>query len=198
MAAALLGALVAAAAATGCGIRTTTVPVDAGPAPSRVPCTLSGKQTTGQAQQPQVPVQVYLVCASALEAVDRTVPLDEGKTGDRVRIAKVLLAELSQQPSDTEREAGFATRVRAPLTVSAAREGDPLGTLRLSRQPEDLPAAALAQIVCTFAESGAAVDGGTVVLGGPGKYAPRAYRCTTTVKQRPDAVLPTAGSTPSS
>lgn len=190
---ALVGALALAAAASGCGIRTTTVPVDAGPAPSRVPCTLSGKETAAQAE-PLVRVQVYLVCASALEAVDRSVPIDEGKTGDRVRIARALLGELLEDPSESEQEAGFTTRVRAPLTVSDAREGDPPGTLRLSRQPEDLPTAALAQIVCTFAESGAAADGGTVVLGGPGDYAPRGYRCTSMVKQRPDVVLPTAGS----
>ncbi|WP_244291817.1 hypothetical protein [Streptomyces wuyuanensis] len=194
--AALAGAIALAAAVSGCGIRTTTVPVDAGPAPSRVPCTLSGKETATQTQ-PQMPVRVYLVCASALEAVDRTVPISEGRTGNRVRIAQALLGELLEEPSETEREAGFATLVRGPLTVSPPRDGDPAGTLRLSRQPEDLPPAALAQVVCTLAESEVATGSGTVVLAGPGEYAPRGYRCTDSVKQRPDTALPTAGPTPS-
>ncbi|MER7814146.1 hypothetical protein [Streptomyces sp. NPDC096153] len=194
--AAVAGAVALAAAVSGCGIRTTTVPVDAGPAPSRVPCTLSGKETAAQAQ-PQMPVRVYLVCASALEAVDRTVPISEGRTGNRVRIAQALLGELLEEPSETEREAGFASLVRGPLTVSPPRDGDPAGTLRLSRQPEDLPPAALAQVVCTLAESEAATAGGTVVLAGPGEYAPRGYRCTDSVKQRPDTALPTTGPLPS-
>ncbi|WP_443045612.1 hypothetical protein [Streptomyces sp. NBC_00259] len=194
--AAAAGAVAFAAVVAGCGIRTTTVPVDAGPAPSRVPCTLSGKETATQTQ-PQVPVRVYLVCASALEAVDRAVPIAEGRTGNRVRIAQALLGELQENPSETEREAGFTTLVRAPLTVLGPRSGDAAGTLRLSRQPEDLPPAALAQIVCTFAESEAAADDGTVVLGGPGEYPPRGYRCTPSVKLRPDTALPTAGPLPS-
>ncbi|MEV0965837.1 MULTISPECIES: hypothetical protein [unclassified Streptomyces] len=190
-AAAALAAAVALAAAAGCGIRTTTVPVDAGPAPSRVPCTLSGKETA-TSSQPQLPVRVYLVCASALEAVDRTVTVSEGRTGDRVRTARLLLGELLEQPSATEREAGFTSLVRGPLTLSPARDGDPAGTLRLSRQPGDLPAAALAQVVCTLAESPAAAGSGTVVLAGPGDDAPRGYRCTDSVRQRPDTALPTA------
>ncbi|MDI9887798.1 hypothetical protein QMZ92_26370 [Streptomyces sp. HNM0645] len=193
---AVAGAVALATAVGGCGIRTTTVPVDAGPAPSRVPCTLSGKETATRSE-PQMPVRVYLVCASALEAVDRTVPIAEGRTGNRVLIAQALLQELREDPSETEREAGFASLVRGPLTVSPPRDGDPAGTLRLSRQPEDLPPAALAQVVCTLAESEAATAGGTVVLAGPGEYAPRGYRCTDSVKQRPDTALPTAGPLPS-
>ncbi|MGW7369313.1 hypothetical protein ACWGI8_39320 [Streptomyces sp. NPDC054841] len=193
---ALVGAVTVAAAAAGCGIRTTTVPVDAGPAPSRVPCTLSGKETATQTQ-PQVPVRVYLVCASALQAVDRTVTIAEEKAGTRVRVAQALLGELLEEPSQTEREAGFTTLVRGPLTVSPPRESDPEGTLRLSRQPEDLPPAALAQIVCTFAESEAAAAGGSVILGGPGEYAPHGYRCTRTAKERPETALPTVGPLPS-
>ncbi|GBQ00292.1 hypothetical protein SSP531S_17060 [Streptomyces spongiicola] len=189
-AAAALAAAVALAAAAGCGIRTTAVPVDAGPAPSRVPCTLAGKETTAPAPQ-QMPVRVYLVCASALKAVERTVTVSEGRTGDRVRTAGILLGELLEQPSATEREAGFASLVRGALTVSAPRDGDPAGTLRLSRRPEDLAAAALAQVVCTLAESPAAAESGTVVLAGPGDDAPRGYRCTDSVRQRPDTALPT-------
>lgn len=63
--------------------------------------------------------------------------------------------------------------------------------------PRTCRSAALAQIVCTFAESEAAADDGTVVLGGPGEYPPRGYRCTPSVKLRPDTALPTAGPLPS-
>ncbi|GFH35986.1 hypothetical protein SCWH03_22080 [Streptomyces pacificus] len=191
-AAAALAAVAALVTAAGCGIRTTAVPVDAGPAPSRVPCTLSGKPTPTPAQ-PQMHVRVYLVCASALEAVDRTLTVSEVRTGVRLRTARTLLGELMEQPSATEREAGFSSLVRGPLAVSPPRDGDPAGTLRLSRRPEDLPAAALAQVVCTLAESPAAAGSGTVVLAGPGDHAPRGYRCTDSVKQRPDAAPPTAG-----
>ncbi|MGW1880956.1 hypothetical protein [Streptomyces sp. NPDC001970] len=195
-AAALAGALVVAAAATGCGIRTTSVPVDAGPAPSRVPCSLTGKETRTPAAPGAVPVRVYLVCASALEPVDRTATVSEKAAGDRSVIARTLLDQLQADPSAAEREAGFATDVRGPLTVAPARDGDPEGTLRLTRQPEDLPPVALAQIVCTLAESEVAADSGTVVLGGPGEYAPRGYRCTDAAKERPETVLPTVGPLP--
>ncbi|MFC5799706.1 hypothetical protein [Streptomyces formicae] len=195
---ALAGVALAAAVATGCGIRTTSVPVDAGEAPSRMPCSVGGKETAAQAQPEALPVRVYLLCASALVAVDRTVPLPEKAAGDRGLIAAALLNELLADPSAAEREAGFVTNLRGPLTVRPARENDPRGTLRLSRQPEDLPPAALAQLVCTFAEGEAAADGGTVVLGGPGDYPPRGYRCTDAAKERPETVLPTVGPLPGS
>ncbi|MGW6457758.1 hypothetical protein ACWF94_17905 [Streptomyces sp. NPDC055078] len=184
---ALLGALIL----TGCGIRPTPVPVDAGPAPSRVPCEVSGENLP-QGQPQRFPVRVYLVCASQLESVDRTADIPPpAAPGDRVEVAQALLAELQREPSSAEREAGFATYVRGPMVLSGPRAGDPDGTLRLSRQPEDLPAAALAQIVCTFAESRAAAAGGTVVLGGPGEYVPRGYTCSRATKNRPDEAVPT-------
>ncbi|MFD7442277.1 hypothetical protein [Streptomyces sp. NPDC059909] len=192
------GAVLAAAAVGGCGIRTTSVPVDAGPAPSRVPCSLAGKETATPAEPGAVPVRVYLVCASGLEAVDRTATVSEKAAGNRILVARALLDQLQAEPSAAEREAGFATDVRGPLTVAPGREGDPEGTLRLNRQPEDLPPVALAQIVCTLADSEAAADGGTVVLGGPGEYAPRGYRCTDAAKERPETVLPTVGPLPAS
>ncbi|MET7618193.1 hypothetical protein [Streptomyces sp. NPDC005408] len=182
----------------GCGIRPTQVPVDAGPAPSRVPCEVTGENITPQAQPQGVPVRVYLVCASQLESVDRTARIPDEKAADsRLRVAQALLGELVKEPSAPEHEAGFATYVRGPLVLSGAREGDPAGTLRLSRQPEDLPTAALAQIVCTFAESRAASADGSVVLGGPGEYAPRGYQCTAGTKERPDEAVPTLGALPS-
>ncbi|NUK24460.1 hypothetical protein HRW23_04070 [Streptomyces lunaelactis] len=195
---AVLAVLASTALIGGCGIRSTQVPVDAGPAPSRVPCEVSGGSVTPQAQQQGVPVRVYLVCASQLESVDRTAEIPEQKaTGSRLRFAQALLDQLIEAPSDPEQEAGFATYVRGPLVLSGAREGDPAGTLRLSRQPEDLPASALAQIVCTFAESVAAATDGSVLLGGPGKYAPRGYQCSAGTKERPEEAVPTLGALPS-
>ena len=187
-------ALGAAVLLSGCGIRTTSVPVDAGAAPSRVPCSVPG-EASGTGGQSGVPLRVYLVCGAQLDAVERRSPLSEEKAaGDPVRTASALLAQLQSEPSDEERRAGFATAVKGPLVVSAARKGDPKGTLRLSRQPEDLPPTALAQIVCTFAESTAGEPGGSgstadsVVLGGPGPYGPRRYSCTTELKERPESV----------
>ncbi|WP_137993745.1 hypothetical protein [Streptomyces vilmorinianum] len=186
----LAAVVVAAAFASGCGIRTTSVPVDAGPAPSRVPCSVSGEevaiQTTG------IPVRVFLLCGSQLEAVDRRSPLPEEKAGgDPVRTASALLAQLQSEPSQSEQEAGFSTAVKGPLVVVGGQKGDPADTLRLSRQPEDLTATALSQIVCTFAHSSAGAGEETVVLGGPGRYPPRRYACTTELRERPESAAPT-------
>ncbi|GAA2487045.1 hypothetical protein [Streptomyces gobitricini] len=191
--AALAGVAVVAAVASGCGIRTTSVPVDAGAAPSRLPCSVAGADLASRAQQQAVPVRVYLVCASGLEAVHRAVPEtgDKNPADSRVAVARALLNQLLAEPSATEREAGFSTSVQGPLAVSAGREGDPEGALRLSRQPEDLPAAALSQIVCTYAENSATADGGTVLLGGPGPYPVRRYACTAQLRERPDSAAPT-------
>ncbi|MCX4818933.1 hypothetical protein OG883_03235 [Streptomyces sp. NBC_01142] len=198
-AAALATVLTAVVVLGGCGIRTTQVPVDAGPAPSRMPCEVSGADISPQAQPQGVPVRVYLVCASQLESVDRTAKLPGQKADDsRVLVARVLLDELQKEPSSPEHEAGFATYVRGPIVLTGPRKDDPAGTLRLSRQPEDLPAPALAQIVCTFAESRAATTSGSVLLGGPGDYAPRGYQCSTGTKERPEEALPTLGALPSS
>ncbi|MEU0405342.1 hypothetical protein ABZ318_35085 [Streptomyces sp. NPDC006197] len=177
---------------TGCGIRTTSVPVDAGAAPSRVPCSVTGDGTTEAAAQGE-PVRLFLVCGSQLEVVDRRAPLPEEKAGgDPVRTAGRLLAQLLAEPSESERQAGFTTEVRGPLTVGGGHRGDPAGTLRLSRQPEDLAPTALSQLVCTFAESSAGAGGHTALLGGPGAYAPKRYRCTTELRERPDSAPPTA------
>ncbi|MEU6879861.1 hypothetical protein [Streptomyces sp. NPDC046712] len=186
----LAAAVVVAALASGCGIRTTSVPVDAGPAPSRVPCSVSGDEVATQATG--MPVRVFLVCGSQLEAVDRRSPLPEEKVGgDPVRTASTLLAQLQSEPSDSEREAGFSTAVKGPLVVTGGHKGDPADTLRLSRQPEDLTPTALAQIVCTFARSAAGAGGETVVLGGPGGYPPHRYRCTAELRERPESAAPT-------
>ncbi|KOX26630.1 lipoprotein [Streptomyces sp. NRRL F-6491] len=179
-----------AALVAGCGIRTTSVPVDAGAAPSRVPCSTAEDGTTGTTG---VPVRVFLVCGSQLETVERRSPLPEGKAdADPVRTARLLLTQLLAVPSESERRAGFTTAVRGPLTVGGGHRDDPAGTLRLSRQPEDLAPVALSQLVCSFAESSAGTSDRTVLLGGPGPYAPKRYRCTTELRERPESAPPTA------
>ncbi|MCF3962352.1 hypothetical protein [Streptomyces fuscigenes] len=191
---AALGAVLLSA----CGVRTTSVPVDAGAAPSRMPCEVQGKDVITRSAPESVPVRIYLVCASELAAVQRAVPLAERPGVARVPFAQALLDELQADPSSQEHEAGFTTYVRSPLLVTGARPDDPAGTLRLSTQPEDLPGTALAQIVCTLVENdagGGSVlrDGsGRVVLGGPGAYRPHAYGCDRRVKADPDAPVPTA------
>lgn len=189
-------AAVLAAVTAGCGIRTTSVPVDAGGAPSRVPCSLSDAPALTASPDAGVPARVYLVCASGLEPVSRTVRPEDGASGDaaRVAMAGALLEAMRERPSERERQAGFTTYLDEPLQVTAGRAGDPDGALRLSRQPEDLPPAGLAQIVCTYAESDATSVRGTVVLGGPGKYPVRRYVCDESVKARPESPLPTRAS----
>ncbi|NEE33656.1 hypothetical protein G3M53_50460, partial [Streptomyces sp. SID7982] len=61
----LAGLLAVAALVSGCGIRTTSVPVDAGAAPSRVPCRLSASDVATRSPD-SVSAEVYLVCASQL------------------------------------------------------------------------------------------------------------------------------------
>ncbi|MEV2244911.1 hypothetical protein [Streptomyces sp. NPDC049970] len=190
-AAALATAWTCAALASGCGIRSTSVPVDAGAAPSRMPCRTAAAEATTPPPG-GVSMRIYLVCASQLATVERTAEFDESRS-DRLLIAQALLNQLEREPSADERRAGFSSDVPLGLRASDAREGDPKRTLRLSEQPEDLPAEALAQVVCSFAESeGIGSAGGSVLLGGPGNYAPRGYLCTSETKTRP-AEVPTLG-----
>lgn len=182
-AASLAAVLAAAALVSGCGIRTTSVPVDAGPAPSRVPCRLSSSDVATRSPD-TVSTRVYLVCTSQLVTAERPVAADATGT-DPLVVARALLAEVQQAPSANERRAGFTTAVPAGLRVAPARDGDPAGAVRLSSLPEDLSAEALAQLVCTYAESEALVRDGSVVLGGPGDYPPRGYLCTSQTKSRP-------------
>ncbi|MFD5641359.1 hypothetical protein ACFWIP_06205 [Streptomyces anulatus] len=192
-AASLAAVLAAAALASGCGIRTTSVPVDAGAAPSRVPCRLSSSDVATRSPD-SVGVTVYLVCTSQLVTVDRPVAA-EATGANPLVVARALLREVQQAPPANERRAGFTTAIPEGLRVTPARDGDPAGTVRLSSQPEDLSAEALAQLVCTYAENETLVTDGSVVLGGPGDYPPRGYLCTSQTKTRPgdlatpDAVL---------
>lgn len=186
LALALLAALL-----TGCGIRSTQVPTDFGPAPSRVPCALSGQDTAGQSSD-GVPVQVFLICSAQLVTVDRSVRIPDGtaEAARRVLVAQGLLDELAETPSTPEQQARYSTDVRGGMTVGGPRGRDPEDTLRLSTSPADLTTTALAQIVCTFSDSAAARDDGTVVLGGPAPGPLRTYTCTPEVRSSPGSASP--------
>ncbi|MGW2840700.1 hypothetical protein ACWCWD_23260 [Streptomyces sp. NPDC001493] len=189
-------AVAAAALAAGCGIRPTSVPVDAGAAPSRVPCRTSG--TDSGARDADERVRVYLVCASELVTADRTIAGTDRGSG-RLGLARALLAQIRQSPLASERRAGFTTAVPSDLSVGEGAPDDPAGALRLSAQPEDLSSEALAQVVCTFAEETTLVTGGAVLLGGPSDdYAPRGYLCTAETRARPQNVPTVSTPSPSS
>lgn len=180
---------------SGCGIRATTVPVDVGPAPSRVSCKTPAGAPAGTGGVQGIRATVELVCGAQLVGVQRVVPVPEKRPARDVPVlvTQALLEALQREPSAQEREAGFTTGVPALLAASAPRPGDPQGTVRLSRKPEDLPPVALSQLVCTLAESDAVSAGtGPVVLGGPDADPPRAWECTDAVRSRPEAV-PTLG-----
>ncbi len=175
----------------GCGIRATTVPVDVGAAPSRVSCDIPAEQGGTQGFR----ATVELVCGSQLVGVERVVPIAEKKPTREPAIlaAEALMEALEREPSQEERDAGFTTVVPDGLTVAPTRSGDPAGTLRLSRKPEDLPPVALSQVICTLAGSETVSAGpGPVVLGGPDADPPRAWECTEAVRRRPESV-PTLG-----
>ncbi|MFJ3959700.1 hypothetical protein [Streptomyces sp. NPDC090036] len=182
---------VALLATSACGIRATTVPVDVGAAPSRVSCDTQEQPTGVQGFR----ATVELVCGSQLVGVSRVVPVPEKKPvrDPMAMVAQALLEALERTPSSEERDAGFSSEVPAGLSAGAPRPGDPAGTVRLSRKPEDLPPVALSQIVCTLAGSEALKAGpGPVVLGGPDADPPRAWECTDAVRSRPESV-PTLG-----
>lgn len=190
--AALLAALVATAAC-GCGIRTTTVPVDAGPAPTRVSCAAPTAPVP-----PETPgamaVRVYLVCSALAAQVTRTVTVPDGTGGrpaaaSRLVAAQELLGQLQRRPSAAEAEAGFATEVPGNLGITGPLPGDPKDTLRLSLALDELPSFALAQLVCTFeAAPGVSTADHAVLLGGPTADHPiKRYVCTSALRTRPEA-----------
>ncbi|MFF3621956.1 hypothetical protein [Streptomyces sp. NPDC002467] len=188
--------LLAATALSGCGIRATTVPVDVGPAPSRVSCDTPA-QPSGQNGVQGFRATVELVCGSQLVGVERVIPVPEKRAGlkDPVAlVAQALLEALEKPLSAQERDAGFTTGVPDQLMAEAPRAGDPAGTVRLSRKPEDLPPVALSQLVCTLAgnETISAGPGRPVTLGGPDTDPPRTWECTDAVRSRPESV-PTLG-----
>ncbi|WP_101256441.1 hypothetical protein [Streptomyces barkulensis] len=199
-------AALAALALGGCGIRSTPVPVDAGPAPSRASCAAPAAEEERGPGGGSVRADVFLVCGGAVSAVERTVapggpeqgpgPGPESGPDTRLETARELLKELRENPSRAEREAGFGSSVPGDLEVTGPGDGDPGGTLRLSRDPGGLPSFALAQIVCTLTGTAAAGRDGSVVLGGPvrdgGGEPPLRYSCTDALRGSPEAAK-TAG-----
>ncbi|GAA1906114.1 lipoprotein [Streptomyces sodiiphilus] len=180
---------VAAVSLAGCGIRSTDVPVDAGPAPSRATCTQPESNGGG--------VPVYLVCGSRVEPVERPVALpgQQDDPGARVAMARALLAELQTEPEQEERTAGFSSAVPSRLTVSGPVGDDPERALRLDPAPGELPAVALVQVICTFAGAQPIGDGLSVLLGGPPDAPgsdPHRYSCSTGLRHSPEAAR-TAG-----
>ncbi|MEN3584912.1 hypothetical protein AAH978_12265 [Streptomyces sp. ZYX-F-203] len=189
---ALLSLLALGTLLAGCGIRATEVPTEYGPAPSRARCASTPSDSRSESAG-GVPVRVFLLCGSSLVAVDRTVRTPGGSEDSRrVLAAQALLDELATPPSAAEQEAGYTSDVRE-TTVGGPRRGDPADTLRLGTSPEDLTSYALAQIVCTFSDSAAAEDEGSVVLGGPGTEEPLRYTCTDEVRARPGGNEPPSG-----
>ncbi|MFI0780107.1 hypothetical protein [Streptomyces sp. NPDC021212] len=189
--AALLLTVVVALLAAGCGIRGTSVPVDAGAAPSRASCRApeTGRAAEGAGR---ISVRIYLLCTSRILSVTRNAQLSEKKAPiERVEAARALLEQLRQPPSAAESSAGFSTAVEDWVTVSGPARGDPDGALRLNRPPEELQSYALAQIICTFAGSAAADDDHKVVLGGPDSDRDplKRYECTEEMRNRPEVAV---------
>lgn len=177
-------ALAAALLAGGCGIRTTTVPVDAGPAPSRLSCLVP---RVGTAPESATALrQVYLVCAAQVTPVKRSVAVP-ARPSDRLTSVRALLDQLRREPLTAETRSGFATAVPPSLAVTGPWKGDPRGALRLSQPLDELPSFTLAQIVCTFAAATDLFPARTVVLGGSAAGPPRAYTCTPDLRTRPNA-----------
>lgn len=187
LAAGALGAALAPLLA-GCGIRTTSVPVDAGPAPSRVTC--------ARPSAPPTPApdgatrQVYLVCSDQIAPVQRVVQLPDKPAAGSVRaaLARELIGLLQANPRTAESVAGYYTAVPGTLGLIAPRPGDPAQALRLNEDVDELPSFALGQIVCTLAADDVLSPGHSVVLGGPGsRDALRRYTCTPDLRSRADA-----------
>lgn len=172
--------------AAGCGIRTTSVPVDAGPAPSRVSCAVPKPENSPDVTDAQIE-RVYLVCGMQTTPVPRTVQVRLRMSG-RTEQVRELVAQLQRSVLGAEAKAGFATAVPGTLEVAGPEPGDPADALRLGQPVEDLPSFALAQIVCTIAVSPLASPGHSVVLGGPEPGSKvRRYTCTPDLRTRPQA-----------
>ncbi|MFR9725815.1 hypothetical protein ACL02R_20975 [Streptomyces sp. MS19] len=177
-----LGVALLLAATTACGIRPTDVPVDAGPAPTRATCDAPPDDTDRASQ-------VFLVCGSHVNPVERPLTLAHPGAQSGVKIATALLTELQSAPGKDERDAGFTSEVPTDLRVTGPVGGDPAGTLRLSRRPSALPATALVQIICTFAANESLGDGRSVTLAGPShteKDRPKTYACSTATRASPE------------
>jgi hypothetical protein len=176
------GLVAMAALLAGCGIRSTQVPVDAGPAPSRASCAVPHPDSTPEPGTE--PRSIYLVCGMQVTPVRRSVAAGAGPSE--------LLAQLHRSPLAAESRADFSTEVPGSLAILRPWKGDPLGTLRLNQPLEELPSFALAQIVCTLTDPtpslGTATPAHPVLLAGPTSTSkPRPYACTPDLRTRPDA-----------
>jgi hypothetical protein len=169
----------------GCGIRTTSVPVDDGPAPSRVACA-PPKVAATPAPESMVE-KVYLLCNAQVAPVKRTVEVRDARF-DRLSEVRTLLAQLQISPRTAETKAGFSTAIPGTLEIFTAGPGDGRDALRLNDRPEDLPSFALAQLVCTLAADPLVAPDHAVVLGGPEPDGGlRSYTCTSDLRTRSDA-----------
>ncbi|WP_215910400.1 hypothetical protein [Streptomyces coffeae] len=187
---ALLTAAVALLA-TGCGIRGTSVPVDAGAAPSRASCEAPEPDRAAEGTG-RVRVRIYLPCGSRVLSLSRSMRLPkEQPPPEPVQIARALLEQLRQPPTAAETAAGFSTAVEDWVQVSGPASDDPDRALRLNRPPEELQSMALAQIVCTFGESTAADEHHRVVLGGPesDRDPLKRYTCTEEMRRHPEIAV---------
>ncbi|WP_240662424.1 hypothetical protein [Streptomyces sp. WAC 06738] len=175
---AAVAAVAVAVLATGCGIRPTSVPVDAGSAPSRAECAPGGPSPAARSADGETVRAVYLVCGTRLAPVPRSIPDDLTGT----ELAARLLAELERAPDEDEEDAGYSTAVSG-LRVVDGQSGDPAGTVRLSRDPQGLGSPMLAQLVCTYA----AGEERSAVLAGPDAGdPPYTFRCTDDALRAPE------------
>lgn len=182
---ALTASLTAAASLlTGCGIRGTTVPVDAGPAPSRVSCEAPTAGAAARAET--VRRQVFLVCSMQVAPVDRYVPVREGWIDWHEQVVE-LFSQLQISPRAAETRAGFSTAIPGSLYVLPVDRHDPGRVVRISQAPTELPSFALAELVCTLAADHQISPEGQIVLGGPAPAPLRTYTCTSDLRTDPDA-----------
>ncbi len=174
----------AASLLAGCGIRGTTVPVDAGPAPSRVSCEAP---TAGpQAGDETVRRQVFLVCSMQIAPVNRDVQVREGRIDWHEQVLE-LFSQLQISPQPSETKAGFSTAIPGSLWVLTVDRHDPEHVVRISQGPAELPSFALAELVCTLAADRQISPDGQIVLGGPAPSPLRTYTCTSDLRTDPDA-----------
>ncbi|NIY66162.1 hypothetical protein [Streptomyces malaysiensis] len=173
--------------AAGCGIRGTSVPVDAGAAPSRASCRAPASERSAEGIG-RTSVRIYLLCSSRILSVSRATRLGDEKTApEPVRVAQALLEQLRLPPTAAEAAAGFSTAVEDWVEITGPAKDDPDNALRLNRPPEEIQSLALAQIICTFADTAVAGDDGKVVLGGPDSQRDplKAYQCTEEMRRNP-------------
>ena len=180
-----LAGLALASLSAGCGIRTTSVPVDAGPAPARVSC--AAPRPAAAAGADTVVRPVYLVCSMQIAEVRRSMPVRDSRI-DRYTQVRELIAQLQMSPRAAEAKAGFSTAVPGGLWLVTPVRGDPKDALRLNQPPEQLPPFALAQLVCTLTADRQIAPRREVVLGGPRPdTALLSYTCSSKLRTDADA-----------